>query len=57
MAYTFAMANGKKVGDSLCEPDKVELANLLLKKLEKKVFAFFQLTRLEPMHLILMQSH
>ena len=32
MAYTFALANGKKVGDSLCEPDKVDLArNALLK--------------------------
>jgi 3-phosphoglycerate kinase len=28
MAYTFALANGKKVGESLSEPDKVELANL-----------------------------
>ena len=26
MAYTFALANGKKVGDNLCEADKVDLA-------------------------------
>ena len=40
MAYTFAMANGKKVGDSLCEPDKVELAKSAIEKPEKKVFRF-----------------
>ena len=32
MAYTFALANGKKVGDSLCEPDKVDLAKSALEK-------------------------
>lgn len=32
MAYTFALAAGKKVGGSLCEPDKVDLAkNALIK--------------------------
>ncbi len=32
MAYTFALANGKKVGDSLCEADKVDLAKDALVK-------------------------
>ena len=32
MAFTFALANGKKVGDSLCEPDKVDLAISALNK-------------------------
>jgi 3-phosphoglycerate kinase len=32
MAYTFALANGKSVGNSLCEPDKVELAKSALLK-------------------------
>jgi 3-phosphoglycerate kinase len=36
MAYTFAMANGKKVGDSLCEPDKVDLAKSALAKASEK---------------------
>ena len=36
MAYTFALANGKSVGDSLCEPDKVELARQAMKKAEEK---------------------
>ena len=40
MAYTFALANGKKVGDSLCEPDKVELAKSGLAKAEQKVVKF-----------------
>ena len=35
MAYTFALAAGKKVGDSLCEPDKVDLAKSALIKAEK----------------------
>ena len=34
MAYTFALANGRKVGDSLCEPDKVDLAKAALEKAE-----------------------
>lgn len=34
MAYTFALAMGKKVGDSLSEPDKVELAKAALEKAE-----------------------
>jgi 3-phosphoglycerate kinase len=32
MAYTFFLAQGKKVGGSLVEPDKVELAKKLLEK-------------------------
>ena len=36
MAYTFALANGQTVGDSLCEPDKVELAREAMKKAEEK---------------------
>ena len=32
MAYTFSLAMGKKVGNSLCEPDKLEVA---LKAIEK----------------------
>ena len=38
MAYTFALAQGKKIGDSLSEPDKVDLAtNALAKAAEKGV--------------------
>ena len=40
MAYTFAMANGKKVGDSLCEPDKVDLAASALEKAKAKGVRF-----------------
>ena len=40
MAYTFAMANGKKVGDSLCEPDKVELAKSAIEKAREKGVRF-----------------
>ena len=40
MAYTFALANRKKVGDSLCEPDKVELAKSALAKAEQKGVKF-----------------
>ncbi len=32
MAYTFSLAKGQKVGDSLVEPDKVDLANELMNK-------------------------
>jgi phosphoglycerate kinase len=35
MAYTFALANGKKVGDSLSEPDKVDKAQEALDKARK----------------------
>ena len=40
MAYTFAMANEKKVGDSLCEPDKVDLAKSALAKASEKGVKF-----------------
>ena len=40
MAYTFALANGRKVGDSLCEPDKVDLAKAALEKAESKGVRF-----------------
>ena len=36
MAYTFLKAQGKSVGASLCENDKVELAKELIKKAEVK---------------------
>jgi len=35
MAYTFLKAQGKNIGNSLCENDKLDLANDLLKKAEK----------------------
>ncbi len=38
MAYTFALANGRKVGQSLCEPDKAQLAlNAISKAKERGV--------------------
>ena len=40
MAYTFALAMGQTVGDSLCEADKVELARNALKKAEEKGVKF-----------------
>ncbi len=40
MAYTFALANGRKVGDSLCEPDKVEVARAALEKAAEKGVKF-----------------
>lgn len=36
MAYTFRLAAGGKVGDSLCEPDKVDLANAAVEKAKAK---------------------
>ena len=36
MAYTFALANGKKVGTSLSEPDKVEVAKAVMAKAKAK---------------------
>jgi phosphoglycerate kinase len=36
MTYTFVLANGGKIGKSICEPDKVELAKEILKKAEEK---------------------
>jgi phosphoglycerate kinase len=37
MAYTFFLAQGKQVGGSLVEPDKVELAKSLLDKADGKI--------------------
>jgi 3-phosphoglycerate kinase len=36
MAYTFALAQGRKVGKSLCEPDKIDTAKAALAKAEAK---------------------
>ena len=36
MTYTFVLAQGGKIGKSISEPDKVELAKELLKKAEEK---------------------
>ena len=35
MAYTFAMANGEKIGNSLCENDKIDTAKSAIDKAEK----------------------
>ena len=40
MAYTFALAKGKTVGDSLSEPDKIEVAKAALEKAENKGVKF-----------------
>jgi 3-phosphoglycerate kinase len=40
MAYTFALAKGIKVGESLSEPDKVDLARSALEKAEEKGVRF-----------------
>ena len=40
MAYTFALALGRKVGDSLCEPDKVEVAKAALERAAEKGVKF-----------------
>ena len=36
MAYTFLKAQGREIGKSLCEEDKIELAKSLLQKAEEK---------------------
>jgi len=36
MAYTFLKAKGYKIGNSICEDDKIELAKSLMEKAEKK---------------------
>src|SRR5690606_18974372 len=36
MAYTFLKAKGYKIGDSICEEDKIDLAKSLMEKAEKK---------------------
>ena len=40
MAYTFALANGRTVGESLCEVDKVETAKAALNKAAEKGVKF-----------------
>ncbi len=40
MAFTFALALGKKIGNSLSEPDKVDLAKAALAKAEEKGVKF-----------------
>jgi 3-phosphoglycerate kinase len=40
MAYTFALANGKRIGESLSEPDKVDLARSALDKAKEKGVRF-----------------
>jgi len=40
MAYTFALANGRSVGESLCEVDKVETAKAALAKAAEKGVKF-----------------
>lgn len=40
MAYTFALAQGKKVGNSLSEPDAVDTAKAALKKAEERGVKF-----------------
>ena len=36
MAYTFYKALGYKIGNSICEDDKIDLAKELMKKAEEK---------------------
>ena len=36
MSYTFRLAQGRKIGKSLCEPDKVEMAKSILSEAEKR---------------------
>ena len=40
MAYTFLKAQGKEIGDSLCEEDKLDLALDLLKQAKEKKVTF-----------------
>ena len=40
MAYTFLKAQGKEIGGSLCEEDKLDLANEILKKAKEKNVSF-----------------
>lgn len=40
MAYTFLKAQGKEIGSSLCEEDKLDLANELLAKAHEKGVSF-----------------
>ncbi|MEO6948292.1 MAG: phosphoglycerate kinase [Ginsengibacter sp.] len=40
MAYTFLKAQGKEIGSSLCEEDKLDLANEILKEAKEKNVSF-----------------
>jgi phosphoglycerate kinase len=40
MAYTFMLARGRKIGKSLCEPDKVDVARAALEKARAKNVKF-----------------
>jgi phosphoglycerate kinase len=40
MAYTFLKAQGKEIGNSLCEEDKLDLANDILSKAKEKNVVF-----------------
>lgn len=40
MAYTFLKAQGKEIGSSICEEDKLDLANEILKKAKEKNVVF-----------------
>lgn len=40
MAYTFHKANGYKIGNSLCEDDKIDLAKELMKQAQEKGIRF-----------------
>ncbi len=40
MAYTFSVAQGGEIGDSRCEPDKVDLAKKILEKAKAKGVRF-----------------
>src|SRR4030095_5367471 len=40
MTYTFRLALGKKVGKSICEPDKVDVAKAALEKAERRGVKF-----------------
>ena len=41
MAYTFLKAQGNEIGSSLCEEDKLDLANEILKEAKEKNVSFF----------------
>jgi len=56
MTYTFIKAQGGKIGKSLCEEDKLDLALELLKKAKKKELKFTSpLMQLMQMPLMPMQ--
>ena len=40
MAYTFLKAQGGEIGSSLCEDDRLDLANEILQKQKRKMYVF-----------------